>query len=151
MLIKRAILFSVFAYVITFGVGILATGFITLESAETLSDIIIPNSFYYLQIAIAGLVSGFFTWLYFRARTISPSLAHGFYFGLVGLAIGLLFDVLLFIPPVLSGEAVETLLSFYLNPLFWVALSVYVAVASIVGFSLQRHHARGRLEEKTES
>jgi len=139
MHLTRALTLSVLGYVVIFAAGFFSS---SLLGGNITSVAEIPDSFYYLQIALSVVVAALFAYWYFRSPRVKRTFLGGIAFGIVGVLVGAVLDVLIFLPPYLQGMPLGEILAFYLNPLFSLAIALYIFTAGIVGGLLEkRTHA----------
>jgi|GEM_PF-1544499 len=127
---KRALGFAFLLYISTFVVG-LAAGIFTGQDMSSMENI--SESFWYIGMASAVILSALFTLWYFRDRAIVPSLWSGAYFGLTAVGLGIILDVILFTIGNSTGEAVSVW-EYYADYRFWVIVVLVIGTAKAVGW-----------------
>ena len=130
MNLKRAIWVGLLTYVLSFIFGLVVMFFLGVDPAQTSE---IPRSFLIILILVSLVFAGLFSLFYFKDKKIKPSAKEGFLFGLVLVAVGFILDVIIFGISNAFTETQQDLIAYYSDPLFWVALILFVAVTTIVG------------------
>ncbi len=130
MNLKRAIWVGVVMYILSFIIGIIPF-LITGADPTQMSDP--PTSFFVIGIIISIILSIIFSLVYFKGKKIHPSAKEGFYFGLTIIVVGFVLDAIIFFLSSLAVESEMDILSYYSNPLFWVALVLVIATTTIIG------------------
>jgi hypothetical protein len=129
---KRALWVGVLTYFVSFIVGLIPMMIMGFNPSQ-MTDV--PQSFFIIGIIISVILAALFTLLYFKDRKISPSAKEGFYFGLTLVIIGSVLDVIIFsIGSIAGGGNEMDILGYYSNPLFWVALVLFIVTTTTVGY-----------------
>jgi hypothetical protein len=128
MILGRAIWMSVLVYIASFIIGIL---FAVVLGAGTEIDSV-PTSVWLAGAAASVLLMWGFTLWYFRDRRIVGSPREGFLFGVTAVIVGVLFDLLLFIPVMISGGA-GMLLSYWSDWRFLLTVLLVLLTPTLVG------------------
>jgi hypothetical protein len=123
---KRALGMGLGLYVSTFIVGIVC-GMISGQDMSSLENI--PDSFWYIGMVGAVVLTAIFTHLYFKNPSIVPSVKSGFYFGLTAIVLSSGLDAILFS----LGGTSDQLGEYYGDYRFWIILVLVVATAKLVG------------------
>ena len=136
MNLKRAIGFSVLAYVATFIIGIIAAVSIGLDSAEV-EDI--PTSMWIVGLISAVVLVKLAAWLYFRSPSVPASGRNGFLFGIIAVITGFVLDI----ATVLPTGSLNTLWDYYANMYFWITVVAIIIVTTLLGARLGVKKASG--------
>lgn len=123
---KRALGLGIGLYVSTFMVGIIC-GMISGQDMSSLENI--PDSFWYIGMVAAVILTALFTMWYFKNPSIVPSVKAGFLFGLTAVILSSGLDAILFS----VGGQTEQLGMYYGDYRFWIILVLVIATAKIVG------------------
>ncbi|MBI2451863.1 hypothetical protein HYV50_02160 [Candidatus Pacearchaeota archaeon] len=130
MNLKRAVWVGIVTYILSLIIGIVVIsllGFDFTQSAE------IPNSIFLINIIITIIVVALFTLFYLKDKKINQNAKEGFFFGLVLIILGFIFDVIIFSISAAATNTQKNIIEYYSNPLFWLALILFLATTTIVG------------------
>ena len=129
---KRALGIALAFYVANFVVGIIA-GLISgqdMSSMNTISD-----SFWYLGMVAAVVLTAIFTMWYFRNPSIKPSAKNGFYFGLTSVIVAFILDFV-FLALGNAGGGNFDMTEYYSDYRFWIIVVLALLTAKLVGYKL---------------
>ena len=118
---------SVLLYISTFIVGIIC-GVITQADMSSLENV--PDSFWYVGMVAAVILTAIFAKLYFRSPKVTPSATSGLLFGLTAVVISGVLDFILFS----AGGQMDQLGTYYGDYRFWIIVGLVIATAKIVGY-----------------
>ena len=130
MNLKRAIGVGLLTYLASFIIGIIimfAMGVDPSQGSE------IPKSAFIVNIIITLILAGLFTLFYFKDKKIKRSAKEGFMFGIVLIIIGFILDIIIFTLTSMMTTTQVDLLEYYSDPIFWLALILFVLTTTIVG------------------
>jgi len=143
---KRAFLFSLLAYVISFFVGLI---FALIFSVDFSGDEPVPRVMWYVGLVASVIIMASLTFWYFKSDSTKASMCNGLMFGSIAVVLGFILDALIFIPAALSGRA-NDLIKYYSTPLFWITLVAVIATTTLVGYLLGRKSGDDKaIEEET--
>jgi hypothetical protein len=126
---KRALGISLMLYITTFVVGIIA-GMILGADMSSMNNV--PESFWYIGMVAAVVLSAVFVTWYLKNPALVPSAKSGFLFGLTATVISFLLDFILFSLGNMGGANVD-LGQYYGNFRFWIIVVLVVLTATLVG------------------
>lgn len=127
--LKRALGISLVLYIATFIVGIVCGAFLGHDMSST----VFPESFWYIGMVAAVILTALFTLWYFKNKNIIPSAKSGLLFGLTAIILSSILDYVLFAFGNSQGAAVD-LGMYYGDYRFWIILVLVVATAKVVGY-----------------
>ena len=130
MILKRAIWIAAVNYALSFIIGLIPMALIGADPSQ-MSDL--PVGFFVIGVAISVILAICFTSVYFKDKHTKPSAKQGFYFGLVLLIVGFIFDIIIFILSFLASGSGMEIFSYYANPVFWLAALLVLVAATLVG------------------
>ncbi|MBI2449082.1 hypothetical protein HYV49_02175 [Candidatus Pacearchaeota archaeon] len=130
MNLKRAIWVAVLTYAISFIIGLIVMMIMGVDPTNLTE---IPNNVLYISIILTIIIAVFFTLLYFKGKRIKPNAKEGFYFGLILIIVGTILDIIIFSLSSLATGTQQSLIEYYSNPFFWIALILLLATTTIVG------------------
>lgn len=128
-LLGRAIKIGLVLYLATFVVGI-AAGVLMGQDMSTFENL--PDSFWYIGMVSALVLTGLFSWWYFKSPRIVPSALGGLYFGLTVVILSFLLDFALF--SIGNSGNTESMWEYYSDFRFWVIVLIVLGTAKVVGF-----------------
>jgi len=131
---KRALLLSLTAYVLSFVVGFISALMFGVDFSGEAS---VPQSLWYVGLFASILIMGGLTFWYFKSDSTKATMCNGLMFGAIAVVLGFIIDGLIFIPAAISGRGGE-LISYYLEPFFWITLIAIIATTTLVGYLLGR-------------
>lgn len=126
---KRAVGISFALYVATFIVGI-ASGFASGQDMSRVDNI--PDSFWYVGMVAAVVLTALCTLWYFRNTAIIPSWKSGLYFGFTAVAFSFILDVAIFSIGNSQGAQVD-MMEYYSDIRFWIIVVLVIGTAKTVG------------------
>ena len=127
---KRAFGISLLLYIATFVTGIIC-GLISGQDMSSMNNI--PDSFWYIGMVGAVVLTTVFSLWYFRSKEIIASARSGAWFGLTAVIISFLLDIALFSLGNTGGAEVD--LSVYFGDFrYWIIIVLVVGTAKIVGW-----------------
>jgi hypothetical protein len=124
---KRALGIGLALYVSTFIVGIISGMISGFDPSTSLSDM--PDSFWYIGMIAAVILTALFTKWYFKSPSIVPSAKNGFWFGLTAIILSSLMDMILFS----IGGASNELGGYFGDYRFWIIVGLVLVTAKLVG------------------
>jgi len=131
---KRALLLSLAAYVLSFVVGFLSA---LIFGVDFSGEAPVPQALWYVGLVASILIMGGLTFWYFKSDSTKATMCNGLMFGAIAVVLGFIIDGLIFIPAAISGRGGE-LISYYLEPFFWITLVAVIATTTLVGYLLGR-------------
>lgn len=139
MNIKRAIGVGLLTYLTSFILGTIIMFAMGIDPSQTSE---IPQSAYIINIIVTIILAGLFTLFYFRNKKIKRNAKEGFMFGIVLVIIGFILDIIILaIVSTMTTTQID-LLEYYSNPLFWLALILFVLTTTIVGAMKEKRKKR---------
>jgi hypothetical protein len=134
---KRAIGVAFCLYLATFVVGIIC-GMVSGQDMKSMNTM--PDSFWYIGMIAAVILTYLFTVWYFKNPSITPSLKSGFLFGLTAVVLSFVLDFALFSLGNMSATAEQKvdLGQYYGDYRFWIIIVLVVATAKLVGHMKKR-------------
>lgn len=126
---KRAIGLGVASYVVTFIVGTIVATMMGIDLSQAKE---VPNSVWYVNIVIASLIVGAFSFWYFKKE--EASLKSGFHLGLTFIGVGFVLDAILIIPWIFMSGSPADPIAYYTNPLFWLTIVILIGVITGIGW-----------------
>lgn len=127
---KRAVGMSLMLYVSTFIVGIIC-GVLLGHDMSSMSNI--PDSFWYIGMVAAVILTALFSFWYFKDNSIVASAKNGAFFGLTAIVVSSVLDFVLFSLGNTGGAEVD-LGSYYGDFRFWIIVALVGATAKVVGW-----------------
>lgn len=135
MNLKRAFGVAFLSYFASFAAGFLVAMAFGIDlSTET--DV--PAEVWYTGILISVFLMALFTMWYFKGKGTKANARNGFYFGLVAIGLAFLLDAIVIIPAVFVTDAPSEVLSYYVDPLFWLSVLAVIVTTTATGAFLSR-------------
>jgi hypothetical protein len=133
---KRALGIGLVLYIATFATGIIC-GMVSGTDMSSMNSV--PNSFWYVGMVAALVLTTLFTMWYFKNRNIVASAASGLLFGLTAAVLSFILDFILFSLGNQSGANVD-LGAYYGDYRFWIVVALVLVSAKVVGWKLGRRN-----------
>ena len=134
MKIRRAIGFSVLAYIISMIVGMIMSMVAGLDMTTMANP---PLWLCAISIGVAVLVCWKGAWLYFRGKNVARGTVEGLKFGIVLILTGFVLDVLIWglAYPGVGGfmDSMNLLMDYYKQPYFWATFILILIVSTLTG------------------
>jgi len=130
MNVKRAIGVGLLTYLVSFILGIIVMFAMGVDPSQGSE---IPKSAFIVNIIITLILAGLFTLFYFKDKKIKRNAKEGFLFGIVLIIMGFILDVIIFTLTSIMTSTQINILEYYSNPIFWLALILFVLTTTIVG------------------
>ncbi len=127
---KRAVSLSLLLYVATFIVGIIS-GIVSGQDMSTMQGM--PDSFWYVGMVAAVILTAGFTQQYFKSPKIQASRMTGAYFGVTAVVVSFVIDFILFSIGNAGGANVD-LREYYGDWRFWIIVILVIGTAKFVGW-----------------
>src|SRR3989344_4139637 len=127
MNLKRAIWVGALTYIASFIIGALVLSLLGYELAQG-SEVSTP--ILVINIVITIIIAVLFTLLYFKK--VKASGREGLYFGITLVILGTILDAIIFSIAATAGQSIS-LAEYYSNPLFWLALFLFIVTTILVG------------------
>ena len=137
---KRKILIAIALYVVTFIVGIILT---IIAKVNLASPQEIPTTYWIITIVVTVLLTSLASLWYFNKSGVSRNIKEGFNLGITFVIVGLILDLLFFIPTFFTS-GVSLLIEYYSNPSFYITLLLVIASATFIG---SRHQTKSENKE----
>ncbi len=131
---KRALGISLALYASTLILGII---YIALVGYDMSSMSNIPNSFWYVGMVKAVILTALFSLWYFKNSAVAASAKSGAFFGLTVVAVSFVLDFIFFSLGN-SGGAEANLGEYYGDFRYWVILLLVISTAKLVGWHKRR-------------
>lgn len=133
MNLKRAVGIGVVTYIVSLVIGMIVMLIMGFDPSQTS---VVPSNMLYAIILVSVIVAGVFTLWYFgfKKKVIKPSLKEGALFGVILVIVGFILDLIIFGVTSLLTNSQINLIDYYSNPVFWVALALFVIVPAVVGW-----------------
>jgi hypothetical protein len=131
---KRALGIGLVLYIATFVVAIVCD-MIAGPDKSTMQGAM-PDSFWYVSMVAAVVLTALFAMWYFKNPAIVPSLKSGFLFGLTAVVLAVVLDFILFSLGNMSDDPVNhiDLGEYYGDYRFWIIMVLVIATAKLVGY-----------------
>lgn len=133
MKIRRAIGFAVLTYITTMIIGMLISMGLGLDVATMANP---PIWLCLISGGTAAIISGLFSWLYFRGKTVKKGALYGFFLGLYMVVLGFAMDVIMWaiaFPGGTTMEGMQKLLQYYTMRYFWATFVLILIVTTLTG------------------
>ena len=137
---KRAILVALALYLTTFIIGIVLT---IIAKVSLASPQEIPTTYWVITIVVTVLLTTLASIWYFNKPGISRNIKEGFKLGITFIIVGLIIDLIFFIPLFITSGA-SLLIEYYSTPSFYITLILVVMSSVFIG-----SRSQSKIEVKT--
>jgi hypothetical protein len=131
MITKRIFFHALFAYVLSFIIGIIIAPLLGVDFS---SDVEAPPIVWFVNMAISAVIVFFVVLHYFKSEKVKNNTKEGFQFGVWMIIVGSLFDIILIVPFIFFNSAPQDPILYYSNPLLYLAYLVVIVTAMLVGY-----------------
>lgn len=125
---------SILAYIASIIVGIIVAIAANIDTSN--SEGIPPLVWYAGSIGSVIFTVLFALW-YFHSPKTARNAKEGLKFGVTMIVTGFILDMLTMIPMAVSKQSLDPILTYYLNPWFWLTIILVLAGATITGHYLK--------------